>query len=98
MEQMNVPEDWKVAVNYDDPQLPKSVRTFRPMVYCEGENFCVLLGPDPQEGVYGCGATVEEALNDWDVQLKDRIQYHKEEDEVATFIEDSLKADVRKVS
>ena len=95
---MNVPDDWKVAVDYNDPQLPKSVKALRPLVYQEGEDFCVVLGPDPQEGVYGCGHTVEEALNDWDVQLKDRVQYHKEEDEVARFIEDQLRADVKKIN
>src|SRR3954468_17574205 len=97
MEQMNVPEDWKVTVNFDDPVLPASIKTFRPLVYQEGEAVCCVLGPDPQEGIFGCGTTVDEAMRDWDEHLQDRIQYHKEDDEVARFISDTLKADVKKI-
>lgn len=97
MEQMNVPDDWKIPVDFDDPALPDSVKNLRPLVYQEGEDFCCVLGPDPQEGVFGCGPSVEEALNDWDAHVKDRVKYHKDDDEVARFIEDSMKTDGRKV-
>ena len=95
---MNVPDDWKISVDFNDPGLPKAVKTLRPLVYQEGEDFCVVLGPDPQEGVFGCGHTVDEALKDWDAHVKDRIQHHEEDDDVARFIRETLKADVRNIS
>jgi hypothetical protein len=97
MEQMNVPDDQKLPVDYDSPELPNSVSIFRPLVFQDGDSVCVVLGPDPQGGVFGRGATDEEALNDWDNHLQDLIKYHKEDDELAQYILDTLKASVKKV-
>jgi hypothetical protein len=97
MEQLNVDEALKVEINFDEPKLPQSVITFRPLVYIDGEFYTCVLGPDLQTGVTGCGQTIDQALADWDNNLQDRIRYHKEEDEVARYIPDTLKASVNKV-
>src|SRR5947207_2664795 len=97
MEQMNLPEEMKVEINFDDTTLSESMRTFRPLIYQDGDAYCCLLGPDPQEGVFGCGKTPQEALSDWDTHLQDRIQHHSPNDEVAQYICDTLKASVNKV-
>jgi hypothetical protein len=97
MEQMNVADEQKLPIDYDNPDLPSSVKTFRPLLYQDGDWICVVLGPDPQTGVFGRGTSTEEAISDWDNHLQDLIRYHKEEDEVAQYIADTLKASVKKV-
>lgn len=57
--------------------LPPSVKMFRPLVFQDSDGVCVVFGPDPQEGIFGCGPTIEEALKDWDDHLKIRIGLHK---------------------
>jgi hypothetical protein len=97
MEQLNVPEDQKLPIDYEDLSFPESVRKLRPLVFNEDDTICVILGPDRHEGVAGSGATIEEALKDWDAQLSDRIRYHKGDDEIALYIIDAMKASVNKV-
>ena len=97
MQQLNVPEENKLPIDYEDESLPPSVRRFRPLLYQDGEMICAVLGPDPQTGISGCGASIEEALKEWDIQLQDRIKYHKGEDELAQYIIDTMKASVKKV-
>jgi hypothetical protein len=97
MEQMNVPDETKLPIDYEDESLPASVRTFRPLIYQDGELICAVLGPDPQTGVFGSGATQEEAIEKWDLHLQDLLKYHKEDDKVARYIIETLKASVNKV-
>ncbi|MCW3109949.1 MAG: hypothetical protein JWQ09_4455 [Segetibacter sp.] len=73
MEQLNVPEEMKVAIDYENEELPETVKTLRPLVFKEGDGFCCLLGPDPQAGVFGCGQTPREALDDWDKHLHEKV-------------------------
>ena len=97
MEQMNVPEEVKIPINFSDESLPVSISAFRPLLFEEGEEFCCVLGPDAEIGIVGRGATPEEAMDDWDSNLKDRIKYHKPEDPVASYVVDYMKASVNKV-
>jgi len=97
MQQLNVPEENKLPIDYEDGSLPASVRRFRPLLYQEGDLICAILGPDTQTGIYGCGADIAEALKKWDAQLQDRIKYHKGDDEVARYIIDTMNASVEKV-
>src|SRR5688572_17293206 len=92
MKQMDVPEEIKVKIDCADKNVSQAVRTLRPTLFTEGDSFCCLLGPDRQEGVYGCGSTREEALTEWEANMRKRIIYHKPGDEVAQFIVDSLNA------
>ena len=91
MQQLNLPDEMKVPVNFNSADLLNSVRVLRPLVYKDGDSVCVVLGPDPQEGVFGCGPTTEVALKDWDTHLKERISSHKEGDDVAGYILEKLK-------
>ncbi len=48
MKQLNVPAEMKVDVDYSDKQIPESAKIFTPLVFKDGDSFCVVLGPDPQ--------------------------------------------------
>lgn len=79
-----------ISINYEDPTLPKLVREFRPAVYLDGQDYCCLLGPDPQEGIFGCGHNRQDAINDWIQHFNERISKPAANDKVATEIIDSL--------
>jgi hypothetical protein len=51
-----------VAIDYEAPDLPASVKEFRPAVFKDGPWVCVLLGPDSQAGIFGCG---DVAVSEW---------------------------------
>jgi hypothetical protein len=89
MQQMNVPEDMKVEIDFNGSQVPASVKTFRPLLFHDGNSFCCVLGPDPQAGIFGCGPTPEDALKDWHMHLIDKIKTPSD-DEVSKFIFDTL--------
>jgi len=93
MEQMNVDESMKVDIDYSGPNLPASVKKLEPLLFKEGDSYCCLLGPDPQEGVFGCGDTPELALNDWDQNLANHLATTTEDNEVTAYVKDVLKAD-----
>jgi hypothetical protein len=83
MKHMDWPEDEREKINFSDPNLPQAVRILRPLVFKDGENFCVVLGPNPQEGVFGCGKTANEALHDWNNNLNERLGQDDDSDELA---------------
>jgi hypothetical protein len=91
MKQYNVPEEAKIPFDYTDSKLPEIVQLLRPLLYRDGELICSILGPDPKQGVFGSGMTPEEAIIDWQRNLKDRLDHHSADDEVAEYIIDSLK-------
>ena len=90
MQQFSVPADMKVNIDYSDPSLPNSVSFFKPLVVQDGKGYCVILGPDPQLGVFGCGDTPKEALLDWERNLKERVKHPEKDDEVVKYIIESL--------
>ena len=63
------PED---IITYDPNQIgvPSSVKMLKPMLYKDGDAFCLLAGPDPQSGTFGCGPTVESAMEDFEQTFK----------------------------
>lgn len=68
------PEQGRMEIDYEDPALPQSVRTLKPILYREdAESYCCILGPDPEQGIFGCGPTLEAALKSWD----DAFQNHE---------------------
>jgi len=83
MKQMNMDGLQVVEVNYQSADLPEGVRKIHPVVYKDGDSFCCLLGPDPTEGIFGCGGTQEEAVADWERHMKERVAEHVDGDEVA---------------
>ena len=86
MKQMELPEDMKEKIDFSDVNLPLTVRILQPILYKDGDSFCVVFGPNPQEGVFGCGSTAGEALNDWNMHLRERIKNPDINDEVANYI------------
>ena len=76
----------KVDIDFADNHIPESVKTFQPVLFKDGDAYCCVLGPDPQDGVFGCGKTVIAALKDWDKSLRKRMKVNDKNDEVAVFI------------
>ncbi len=91
MKQLNVPDEMKVDIDFSDKQLPESAKILTPLVFRDGDSYCAVLGPDPQEGVFGCGKTPIEALKDWDKNLKAKKETKDPNDEVAFYINETLK-------
>ncbi|ACU60708.1 hypothetical protein [Chitinophaga pinensis] len=91
MEQMQIPADMQCAIDYGQPELPRAIRELHPVLFKEGDSYCCLLGPDPQAGIFGCGATPGEALTDWDEHLRERMKTPDANDEVAAYVKGVLK-------
>jgi hypothetical protein len=79
-----------LVVDYERDDIPQSAKLLKPLVYQEGDNVCVVLGPDPTEGVFGCGSTEQEALLDWDKHLQEQVAASTAGDEVAQHIKNKL--------
>jgi len=93
MRQLEVPSEMKVNIDFADNKVPESARTFQPVVFRDGDSYYCVLGPDPQEGVFGCGKTPIAALKDCDKSLKQRMKVNDKNDEVALFIHRVLNPD-----
>jgi len=94
MEQMNVEEEKKIKIDFEAVNLPKSVKVFRPLLFHEGSEYFCVLGPSPQEGVFGSGETEEEALVNWDNNLKKCKESNNTNDEVTQYVIDTLNTSV----
>lgn len=81
MQQMSVDPSQIVTVEYSDAAI-----LLKPVVFKDGDSFCCILGPDPQMGVFGCGNTPEEALEEWNDQLKLRLKRSNQDDEVVQMV------------
>jgi hypothetical protein len=88
MEQMSLDGLEIVPVNYENEQLPRPVRDFRPAVWKDGDGYCCLLGPGPEQGIFGCGATPDQAMQDWTTNFRRRLAEAGEDDPVVTEIKD----------
>jgi hypothetical protein len=92
MQQMNVPEEKKIELDFDDKSLPEAIRTLQPLLFREENSYCCILGPSMKEAVVGRGNTVLAALDEWESNMRKRIIYHRKDDEIAQFIMDKLNA------
>jgi hypothetical protein len=90
MEQMQIDEAAKISMDYEHDELPESVKQFKPVLFKEGNAFCVVLGPDPQAGIFGCGDTKEQALQDWNNHFLNEIDNPTEGNETTRYILDNL--------
>jgi hypothetical protein len=97
MEQMKIDEAAQLKIDMDSENIPASVKEFRPVVFKEGNAYCCILGPDPQTGVFGCGQSPAEAMQDWDRHLKDLIEKRPEGNPVAEYVTDTLAASKNRV-
>nr|WP_315419652.1 hypothetical protein [uncultured Pedobacter sp.] len=57
-----------------------------PTVFKDGDSYCCIFGSDPQSGVFGCGDTPEEALIDWDKNLRTHLSCAGDHDEVVEYV------------
>jgi hypothetical protein len=90
MEQMNVSEEQKVRFDFSPITLPGYVREFQPLLFKDGETFVAVLGPDLQTGITGKGNSPEEALLDWNKNIKERLRKADDNDSVTQFVMDSI--------
>lgn len=65
-------------------------------VFKEGNSYCCILEPNPQVGVFGCGDSPIEAVNDWDKNLKERLSKSDEKDEIVIYVK-SILASIPKI-
>jgi len=79
MEQMSLDGLEVIPMDFENEQLAKPVRDFRPAVWKDGEHYCCLLGPDPQQGM---------ALRDWTTHFRERLANADEDDLIAQEIKD----------
>ena len=93
MKQMNVEESIKVNVDFTATGIPANAKKLEPLVYKDGDLYCCLLGPNPEEGIFGCGDNTELALADWEKHLTERLATSSVDDPVSQYVKDVLKAD-----
>lgn len=74
MEQVNFNGFEVVEVDCLWSRLPKAYFQLKPVVYSDGETFYCLLGPNPQEGVFGYGSNSDEAIFEWHAHLKELLR------------------------
>lgn len=91
MKQMEIPAPLQIDIDFEDEGLPEAIKLLRPVIWFDGQGYCCLLGPDPQEGIVGCGTTKKEALADWEVNLQKRLKTAGSGDEVGQYVIDTLK-------
>ena len=67
---MKVEQSAIIRIDYDADDLPPTAKEYKPILFREGNLICCLLGTDPRSGIFGCGATLTEAIKDWDADFK----------------------------
>ncbi len=78
-----------IPFDYDEVGVPMEVKILKPPIFHDGDHVCVLLGEDPQAGIFGCAKELDEALGDWQHNLRERLQKADANDEFATFLKNS---------
>ena len=68
---MRSTEKEKVLVSFEEPDIPASVKNFRPDVYQDGGIYYCILGADA-DAITGSGDTVMSAMKEWDKALRQK--------------------------
>jgi hypothetical protein len=87
MEQMNTDGLEIVRIVYESAGIPESVQQTHPVLYRKSDQYCCVLGPDQSRGILGCGETVAEALADFDLHFRQRLEHPVPGDPVSEFIQ-----------
>jgi hypothetical protein len=92
MIQMTMPKEAVITIDFLAGKYSRMVQLFQPLVYRDGNAYCSVLGPNPQEGITGCGASPGEALADWEDHLRKRMKQIKDkpENEADAYVLDKL--------
>ncbi len=91
MTQMMIPKEMQVRIDYERNDLPGLIKQLQPVIWEEGSGYCCLIGPDCKTGVLGYGKTVDDAVMEWESQVRERLACHESGDDVADFILQKLK-------
>jgi hypothetical protein len=91
MIQISIDPELIVDFDFTTRETNRTLKNLQPVVYKNGDKYNCLLGPDLERGILGTGSTPEEAISDWEVNLKNRIKDSKEDDELSEFVIDTLK-------
>lgn len=67
-------------------ELHGVAKALQPIVFKDGNSYCCFLGTDPQIGVFGCGDTPQDAVGEWDKNLKEHLSKSDEKDEVVIYV------------
>lgn len=70
--------------------LSGAAKALQPVLFKEGKDFCCLLGPNPQEGVFGCGDSPKQALDDWELRLKEHLATAGDTDQIVQHVKKIL--------
>jgi hypothetical protein len=81
MKQIPILSDIVVQVH-----LAGAVAILHPVLFSEGDNYCCLLGPNPQEGIMGCGDTPVSAIADWENRLKEHLSTAGNDDQIVQHV------------
>ena len=92
MEPFNVSKETALPVDFQRPGIPYTANVLQPLVFKHGDDYCCVLGGDPQSGVVGYGRTVEQALQNWDQLLADRIKIAGDDDPLVAYVKETLRA------
>ncbi|WP_157263361.1 hypothetical protein [Pedobacter sp. R20-19] len=70
---MTVNKEKKIDFDFSRFRLPTYVTLFKPLLFQEGSNYIAVLGPDLESGITGYGDTPEDALINWNDNLRAQI-------------------------
>jgi len=72
--------DPHVIIKVDYSQYDEEVQKLKPTLFREENSYCCLSGPDRETGIFGCGYTVEAAIEEWRCALEERFRRLNGED------------------
>lgn len=79
-----------VTIDYSASTIPASVRLFKPTIFTNEAGYFCLWGSDPQQGIYGCGISQQEAITDWVNHLRTRLEGDLANDPVGKELADAM--------
>jgi hypothetical protein len=79
MKQLNIDPALQLAM---PDQAPIAAQILKPLLFKDGDVYCCLLGADAIKGIFGCGDSPVDAVEDWVDTLRDRVDADDQDDEV----------------
>lgn len=58
----------ELIISIDYSTYPEPIKSLKPVVYKDGAAYCFISGPNPVDGIFGCGNSLSQAVEEW---LKD---------------------------
>lgn len=92
MKQMTVNNEKKIDFDFSRFRLPTYVTLFKPLLFQEGNNYIAVLGPDLESGITGYGDSPEDALINWNDNLRSQIYNADLQNEIIDDIRNKIAA------